>query len=71
MGQLLEALAEEFWPVAETAIHDTAVNKVEVFRRPGPGLFGIVDFELEVKSQHRVEDSADRQYFTLTLGGTL
>lgn len=49
MGQLLEALAEEFWPVAETAIHDTAVNKVEVVGRPCPGLFGIVDFELEVK----------------------
>lgn len=71
MRRLLEALAEEFRPVAETAIHDTAVNKVKVVGRPGPGLFGIVDFELQVESQHRVEDSTHERDFTLTLGGTL
>lgn len=55
MGRLLEALAEEFWPVANTAVHDTRMDKVEVVGRPGPWLLGIVDFELGEQGQHRVE----------------
>ena len=45
-GNLLEALAEEFRPVAEAAVHDSCMNQVEVVGGPGPRLFGVVDFEL-------------------------
>lgn len=55
MGNLLEALIEEFWPVTNTAVHNSRMNEVEVVGRPGPGLLGIVDFELEEQDQHRVE----------------
>jgi len=55
MGRLLEALAEELWPVANTAVHDPRMDKVEVVGRPGPGLLGIIDFELREQGQHRVE----------------
>lgn len=71
MGRLLEALPEEFWPVADTAVHSTCVDKVEVVGRPSPGLFGIVDFELGDGGQHRIEDCRYKRDSTLTLGGTL
>lgn len=51
MGRLLEALAKELGPVANTAVHNTGMDKVEVVGRPGPGLLGIVDFELGEQGQ--------------------
>jgi len=55
LEDLLEALAKELWPVTNTAVHNPRVDKVEVVGGPGPGLLGIVDFELGEQGQRRVE----------------
>lgn len=48
-------MIEELLPVANTAVHDSRMNEVEVVGWPGPGLLDIVDFELEEQDQHRVK----------------
>jgi hypothetical protein len=41
-------LLEEAVPIADCSSHSTDVNVVEMILRPGPVLFAVVDFELDI-----------------------